>query len=120
MSKKEKKKYSLWSNYRFVYSMAWRLNKKTIFYPILHAVLEISTALISVALPAIVVYCLQQRMHMGEIVMALLGSFVLAGLLFAAKSYCVPVGRCFNTTMRAAGPLTDLILKCWKKKKSCK
>ena len=114
MSKKEKKKYSLWSNYRFVYSMAWRLNKKTIFYPILHAVLEIATALISVALPAIVVYCLQQRKHMGEIVMALLGSFVLAGLLFAAKSYCDPVGRCFNTTMRAAGPLTDLILKAMK------
>ncbi len=111
---KEKKKYSLWSNYKFVYGMAWKANKKTVLYPFLRAGLEIASALMVVVLPAVVVYCLEQKMKMGEIAFVLLGSFILAGLLNAAKSYCEPVGRCFNTTMRAGGVLPDLIVKTLK------
>lgn len=114
MKKKEKKQYSIWSNYRFVYRTAWKMNKKTVLYPFLRAGLKIASALMAVVLPAVVVYCLEQQMQMGEIAVVLLSIFILAGLLNAAMSYYGPVGSCLNTILRADGPLTDLVVKTLK------
>ena len=61
MNRKEKKKYSLWSTYKFVYGMGWKITKKAVFYPILRAILEMLMSLLNVALPAVVVYCLEEK-----------------------------------------------------------
>ena len=79
MSKKEKKKYSLWSNYKYVYGTVWRTYKSAFFYPMVKAVCDVITTLMAVTLPAIVVYCLEKQLSMKQILLILGGSFLFAG-----------------------------------------
>lgn len=111
MSKKEKKKYSLWSNYRFVYSMAWKTNKKAVFYPMLRAVLEMATALLAVALPAMVIFCLEKKLAFHQIVIVLGSCFLLSGILNGIRVYIRQVGADVNTYTRSAGPIPKIIEK---------
>ncbi len=111
MSKKEKKKYSLWSNYKYVYGTVWRTYKSAIGYPIAIAVLDVAAALIAVALPAIVVYCLKQQMKMEQIVVVLGGSFLLAGVVNGLRSFCGQRGRSINSEVRIDGPTMQLVKK---------
>ncbi len=108
---KEKKKYSLWSNYKYVYGTVWRTYKSAIGYPIAIAVLDVAAALIAVALPAIVVYCLKQQMKMEQIVVVLGGSFLLAGVVNGLRSFCGQRGRSINSEVRIDGPTMQLVKK---------
>jgi len=111
MSKKEKKKYSLWSNYKYVYGTVWRTYKSAFFYPVAKAVCDVITTLMAVALPAIVVYCLEKQLSMKQIILVLGGSFLFAGAVNFLKSYCYHQGREVHTEIRLDGPTMQLAQK---------
>ena len=111
MKEKEKKKYSLWSNYKYVYGTVWRTYKTAFFYPVAKAVCDVITTLMAVALPAIVVYCLEKQLSMKQITVILGGSFLLAGAVNFLKSYCYHQGREVHTEIRLDGPTMQLAQK---------
>lgn len=108
---KKKEKYSIWSNYRFAYRTAWETSKGTVYYPIIETVLEVVTALAGAALPAAVVYGLQQSWGLGRIAVVLFGCFAAAGLLYFGKSYFGQMAFWANLSARTKGMIKRLSRK---------
>ena len=111
MNRKEKKKYSLWSTYKFVYGMGWKITKKAVFYPILRAILEMLMSLLNVALPAVVVYCLEEKFEFYQIMITLGSCFLFSAFVNGMRVYIRQVGADTNLQVRASGPIPKIIEK---------
>lgn len=104
-------KYSIWSNYRFVYGNAWRTDKKIVIYLFIRAFFEVAATFMTIALPAIVVSCLEQRVEIKQMVFVFIVSFSVAGIVYAARTYFDSVGYELNTNARIDGQMLSLIEK---------
>lgn len=82
-----KRKYSIWSTYRFVYGMIWKYEKKILAVGTGKILTSIGAQVMGVVIPAAVIAVLEKGGGMGQYLFSMLGLFLISAAVYGAQSY---------------------------------
>lgn len=82
-----KRKYSIWSTYRFVYGMIWKYEKKILAVGTGKILTSIGAQVMGVVIPAAVIAVLEKGGGMGQYLFSMLGLFLVSAAVYGAQSY---------------------------------
>ena len=80
MKKKEKPKYSMMQNLKYLMGMAWRLEKDIIFLPVVKEVFDLGQKLLELFVVPVILQTVEQRSGIGELLLTII-AFTLALVL---------------------------------------
>ncbi len=93
---KEKPKYSIWQNVKFMVSFAWKnKEKKVIFIVILLSVLFVSTSLVNLYVTPTILAAVENKVSLTELLITILAFVIMMMICQAATSY-VKVNRMYG------------------------
>ena len=81
------KKYSLGSNYRYIYSKIWAYDKKIIIFALIEIILLTMVPLIEVSLPSVVIGLLEKKASIATFIKYIIVLFGAFGVIFAFSTY---------------------------------
>lgn len=87
MKKARRKKYSIWSNYCFIYRELWNYDKKIMFFSMVEVLFRVAVAFGAVYIPSYVVGMLEAKCSIGEMVVRTLLLFLLYGGICGGNMY---------------------------------
>ena len=82
-----KRKYSIWSTYRFVYGMIWKYEKKILAVGTGKILTSVGAQVMGVVIPAAVIAVLEKGGGMGQYLFSMLGLFLVSAAVYGAQSY---------------------------------
>ena len=82
-----KRKYSIWSIYRFVYGMIWKYEKKILAVVTGTILTNVGAQIMGVAIPAAVIAVLERGGGMGQYLLSILGLFLVSAAVYSTQSY---------------------------------
>lgn len=86
MKKKEKPKYTMLQNLRFLTQMAWKLEKETIYIPVLKEFFDLVQKLLELFIVPVILRTVERRAGIGELLLTI-GIFTLALVLSTGLAY---------------------------------
>lgn len=86
---KGKEKYSLWSNYGYVFSNLWKYDKKLIQYGLLEIVFNVLMPLAGVIIPSIVFGLLDRGVGIQRFIQTIILVFLVYSFISAVNTYLV-------------------------------
>lgn len=82
-----KRKYSIWSTYRFIYGMIWKYGKKILAVGTGKILTNVGAQVMGVVIPAAVIAVLEKGGGMGQYLFSMLGLFLVSAAVYGAQSY---------------------------------
>lgn len=108
--KREKRKYSSFSNLCFIYKDLWKFDKSTIIYAVLEVITRVISNFILILLPAAVIRMLEMELSVKDMAGRLLLIFALYGIISGADAYLLRRNRNQYIVYRG-GHLSRLVCK---------
>ena len=99
--KREKRAYSSFSNFFYIYKDLWMYDKSTIIFAILEVLLQVAAKFIIILLPAMVVNMLEIKLTVTNMALQVMVIFTLYGLLSAMATFLVRRNRMQYVEYRA-------------------
>lgn len=103
--KKPPKRYGTWNQYQFIYRMMWGYDKKLVFYQVAQILFSVVTPFLGVLLPAYVVQLLESGCVIREMILRIMGAFIIAGILCGIQAFLQYRNKMQYIEMR--------LCKCW-------
>lgn len=87
MEKVKEKKYSVFSNYQYIYRELWNYDKKLIAFSLAEVLLHVMAAIGAIWMPAMIIRMLEQKTDFWTMLGSILCGFVIFGLICGGKAY---------------------------------